>query len=324
MLLRTIVDIPVASQAITHQQNILMLGSCFTENIGKRLQKAKFSIQVNPFGILYNPLSIHQSLLHLISNKQFTTKDLTHHNEQWISFAHHGSFSHPDQQKCLQHINETVHQAQTLLKSLDCLILTFGTAYVYTLKNTGQVVANCHKLPHQHFERKRLSVHEIVVRLQAVLEQFFKLRPELNVVFTVSPIRHWKDGAAANQLSKASLLLAIEALQRQYVNVHYFPAYELVLDDLRDYRFYEADMLHPNTVAIDYIWQRFQATYFDEKTLTILKEIQKVQRARQHRPQRPNSRAHRQFLHQQLAHLQLLKAKYPFLNFGEEEAYFRL
>jgi len=323
MSFRTIVEIPTSSNNINHQQKILMLGSCFTENIGERLQKAKFSLQINPFGILYNPLSIQQSLNYLINAKQFTPKELTFHNEQWVSFAHHGDFSHPEQEQCLQRINETLSQAQIFLKNANWLIITLGTAYAYILKNTGEIVANCHKFPHQQFDRKRANVSDIVSHLKMTIQELQTLNPSLNILFTVSPIRHWKDGAIANQLSKATLLLAIEHLKNDCENIHYFPAYELVMDDLRDYRFYEADMLHPNSVAIDYIWQCFQNTYFNATTLEVLKAVQKVQMARQHRPLRPESRAHRQFLHQQLAHLQLLKAKYPFLNVEEEEKYFK-
>ena len=213
---------------------------------------------MNPFGTLYNPSSIAEAIRMLLQPEQFTGDDLFQHEGIYHSFSHHSRFSSPSETECLANINRRLFSsADTILKA-QRMILTFGTAWVYKLKSSGKVVSNCHRLPEKMFDRQLLTVGEIVAEWKSLLLSLWKQNPELKILFTVSPIRHWKDGAHGNQLSKATLLLAIDALQKEFPeHTAYFPAYEIMMDELREYRFYADDMLHPSTTAIEYIWERF-------------------------------------------------------------------
>jgi lysophospholipase L1-like esterase len=293
MEFRTQIAVKKASQSILHQSRILMLGSCFTENIGERLYASGFNVDVNPFGIQYNPLSIAAALNLLLNKRDFTVNDLFQHEGSWHSFMHHSRFSGNSAQETLQNINTRLQASSDFLNKSDYLIITLGTAWIYELKENGQIVSNCHKLPESTFNRRRISVEDIVNTYTPIL-QIFK-SSNLQIIFTVSPIRHWKDGAHENNLSKSVLLLAIDELQRQFDSVSYFPAYELLLDDLRDYRFYTEDMLHPNSTAINYIWEKFSDCYFSDKTKQIASEVEKLNRMKQHRPFNTEGEEYRKF-----------------------------
>lgn len=320
---RTTISLPQSPNPINYQTPLLLMGSCFAENIGQRLQQLKFPLQINPFGILYNPLSINQALQQLLHKKAFTPSDLHYHHEQWLSLAHHGRFAHSDQSLCLSQINLSLKQGAAQLKKAKWLILTFGTAFVYTWKETGKVVANCHKMPASNFNRKKIKESEMVRSLLPTLQAIKQINPNLQVLCTLSPIRHWKDGAVENQWSKATLLVAIHELIQTESYIHYFPAYEIMMDDLRDYRFYAEDLLHPNATAIQYIWEQFQESYlYEEETQTLLQKIQKMNQARQHRPRNPNSEAHQRFLQKQGQMVQQLQHQYPSLDFSKELRYF--
>jgi len=254
---------PVTVSAMPFQldfaSGIVSLGSCFADTIGARLQEGDFHIDINPFGTLYNPASIADALQRIIDDRPITPADLVEHENYWHSWHHHGSFSRPTAEECLQICNDRTHQAHTALKEADLLIITFGTAWVF--ERDGKVVANCHKLPPQLFVRRRMTVEEIVALWQPLLQRLTAYNPNLNILFSVSPIRHMADGAHGNQLSKSTLLLAVEELlntQDLSSKVHYFPAYEIVLDELRDYRFYASDMAHPSPLAVDIVYDRFQ------------------------------------------------------------------
>ncbi len=319
---RTDLTIEQSSFSIQHQNGTLCIGSCFAEHMGQRLIDTKFKTLLNPFGILYNPISIQQTIDYLLSGYFFTENDLFFHQERWHSFYHHGSFSKLDQEKTLQGINEAMEEGRAFLKKCDRLIITLGTANVFVYKKTGEVVANCHKLPNQDFERKRLSINEIVQQLTSVFKQLKNENPELEIITTVSPIRHIRDGLVENQRSKATLLLSLDELCKTLDFVHYFPSYELVVDDLRDYRFYEADMIHPNRTAIDFIWKAFDNTFFDPKTKELNQKIEKIILASKHRPFNKGSEAHQMFVKQQLAKIKLLEDSYTFLSFGKEKKRF--
>lgn len=308
--------------AISHHDTSLCIGSCFTENIGAWLQMLKFPCLLNPFGILYNPVSIGKSFLQLLHPQPYQLEDLQLHGELWHSFDHHGAFSQPDAAQALEQINTSLNTAATFAQSVNRLILTPGTAHVYTLRKAGAVVANCHKFPAADFEKRRLSVDEIVTALAAPIEQWKAARPDLEVILTVSPVRHIRDGIVENQRSKATLVLALEVLCEQFDFVHYFPAYELLLDDLRDYRFYEADMIHPNSVAIQYIRDYFAATYFSENTRALNQRIAKIITAAQHRPLHAGTAAQHTFAQQQLAAMATLVQEFPFLDFEKERTHF--
>ena len=258
MNFQTSVELPAGMPSVSHADHILLMGSCFAENIGRQLMDAGFQLDLNPFGILYNPLSVSSALREIIRNKEYNKQDLFAYKDLWHSPMHHGSFSAFTPEETLHTINSRLHHAYKKLPELNWLMVTMGTAYVYKQKESGQVVANCHQLPESHFLRYRLSVEEIVEDYTALITEMSALNPDLKWLFTVSPIRHIRDGMHANQLSKSTLLLAIDRLQQLFPErVFYFPSYEIILDELRDYRFYADDMLHPSPLAIRYLWERF-------------------------------------------------------------------
>lgn len=313
---------PVAKYAfpfgIHHQSKILCIGSCFTEHIGKKLDYYKFPVQLNPFGIIYNPLSIAESLNFLLEKKQFVKTDLIRHNGLWHSFQHHSRFSGIDVTQTLERINTVIADASKHLLQADILTITLGTSYVFILKKTGKIVANCHKIPANEFIRKRLRTEEIHDTLASLFKTLKSENPELNILLTVSPVRHIKEGLIENQRSKAMLLLACDHLVQDFDFVHYFPAYEIMMDDLRDYRFYEKDMIHPNNLAHDYIWQYFSDVFFVEKTVQLNSRIEKILQALQHKAFQAESEKHQQFLKAQLERIQQMEQNAPFLDFTNE------
>lgn len=295
-----------------YEQHFLLLGSCFAETIGRKLLEYRFTGDVNPFGVLYNPFSIADVLERLSENRPFVASELFNYDGWWHSWAHHGSFSAKTQEQALANINTTYLVAAERFEQTDVLILTFGSAWVY--EHDGSVVANCHKVPEREFTRRRLSVDEIVERYTVLLSRLLKNRPYLRIVFSVSPIRYLRNGATENQTSKSILLLATEALCRQFEAAIYFPSYEIVLDELRDYRFFADDMIHPSSMAVEYVWERFCTAFFTEKTLELLPQVAKINKALQHRPLKADSEAYRRFIEQIECELAELKQKYPYLN----------
>lgn len=318
MEFRKKVEVPKLELRITHQTKMVLFGSCFAENIGKQLLENKFPVNVNPFGVLYNPASISQAIKLLQENKVFTEEDIFLNQGVFRTYFHHSQFSSADKDKFLQTINEKRDKASADLREAEVLLITFGTAYVFNLKETGEVVANCHKQPSHIFNRNKLSVSEIVSSWTELIEESLRINPDLKIVFTVSPIRHWKDGAHNNQLSKATLLLAIDELVNKFPNLYYFPSYEIVLDELRDYRFYSEDMIHPNDIAIRYIGEIFSDAYFDEETKILCNQWQNIARAIAHRPFNEDTDEHKQFLKQTLLKLQSIRNKYPYFDCENE------
>ena len=314
--LRTEVELPQFIKKLGYRHQSLMMGSCFAENIGNYLQERCLPVTVNPFGIQYNPLSIANCLEQLMRRKNFTENDLFFSNGLYNSFSHHGRFSGPDPGKVLSHINSGAAEALIHLKNATHLFITFGTSWVFQHKESGKVVSNCHKLPAAMFSHTRLSVDQITEIWIPLIGQLRIINPDLRIVFTVSPIRHLKDGAHENQLSKATLLLAIETLIANSGNdlVSYFPSYELVLDDLRDYRFYATDMAHLSDLATDYIKEKFAETMLDEEAQSIINEIDKLIQALRHKPFNPLEAGYISFIEAQLGKLDQLKIKYPFVD----------
>ncbi|MFR7609126.1 MAG: GSCFA domain-containing protein [Odoribacter laneus] len=284
MEFRTFVKCEPSACQLDYDNSILLVGSCFTENIGQKLKYFRFRTEINPCGIVYNPLSVANVLKMLEEGRRFTEKDLWENQGKWVSFYHHGSFAALGKEECLQGINIRLAQAAAFLKQTDYLLITFGTAWVYRHRATGIIVSNCHKFPGTDFERFRPSAEEIVQLYQPLLAGLRERNPRLKVIFTVSPIRHWKDGAHANQMSKAILLLATEALCRYVPQTYYFPAYEILMDELRDYRFYADDMLHPSSVAIEYIWEKFRDTWIAPRIYDLMRRIDKLNKSLAHRP----------------------------------------
>ena len=289
MIFRSTIQIPKAKQTITHQQSVLCMGSCFASNIANQLTENGFNA-CNPFGALYNPISIAQGIQYAIQGTPIQQTDLFLQDEKWHHIDFHSDFSHSDKQTALQQINQAIARAHQAWQNSHVLIITLGTAWCYTWNQTGKVASNCHRLPAQQFKRHRLSLEQIV----ACLSDICNKASDKQIIVTVSPIRHLKDGAHQNNLSKALLLLACEQLEKQWDNVSYFPSYEIMMDELRDYRFYADDMTHPSPLAVQYIWQRFSEAFFTETTQKACIERLKITQMQQHRPSNTQSEAYRQ------------------------------
>ncbi len=317
---RTIVDVPQQDDRIKtgYEDTTLWMGSCFAENIGGKMKRMKFPAEVNPFGVIYNPVSVGNSLRILLEKRFFTKDHLNYHNGRWYSFNHHTSFSSTDADKCLERINRSTEKGSEALKKSGYLFITFGTARVYEFRETGEVVSNCHKLPAKNFDRYLLSIEEIVERYKKLFEKLRLFNPGINIVLTVSPVRHWKDGPAGNQVSKSVLILAVQKLIEMFGFVQYFPAYEIVMDDLRDYRFYEKDMLHINSQAIEYIWEKFSTTFILHEAHLVMREVEKILQGLGHKPFDPSSESYRDFLQQIERQIMEIEKKYPFIDFTDE------
>ena len=306
----------------SYADRFLLLGSCFAQNMAGYMKENRFDMDVNPSGTLYNPASISRALRILLEGKTFSSSDLFRYGERWYSWMHQGSFSGMSEAECLETINPRLIHAEERLGGLSCLIITWGTAYIYRLRSTGEVVSNCHKVAGREFMRERLSVGDIVADWSELLGLLVNRCPSLQqIILSVSPIRHWKDGAHGNQLSKATLLLAAEQLEQKYPGlVQYFPAYEIMMDELRDYRFYADDMLHPSPQAVEYIWDSFRTNYLTEETLAVMEEWQQINQALHHRPLHPESDAYREFMHQTMLKLKRLQEKFPYFGDEKDEA----
>ena len=320
----TEIHIPEFPWKLDYSKSMMLMGSCFTENIGQKLLDLKFKVDMNPFGILYNPESIANSIKILLEKRIFTKNDLFSDHGLWNSFYHHSRFSDIDRDAALQKINERITGSIEFLRTADFLIITFGTAWVYELKETGKIVSNCHKVSASEFKRFRLGVTEITETYRELLEQIWEINPGLKVIFTVSPIRHWKDGAVENQLSKATLLLVIDQLIRGFGDqvCSYFPSYEIVMDELRDYRFYAEDMLHLSPVATDYIFDRFTKAMVSTESIEVSGQVSKITKAIQHRPFNPQSVEYEKFLRSNLNEISRLESRFSFLDLSKEKEHF--
>lgn len=314
MMWQTLVDIEKPDFSLDYHSRLMLVGSCFAENIGNKLMENRFSVDCNPCGIVYNPESVAQVLGRLIEEREMVADDLIWHEGKWVSWEHHGSFSSPERESCLEKMNSRIHRGAEQLRKADLLLITFGTSWVYRYLHSGRVVANCHRFPESDFERFRLSVPEVVGLYDRVLEQLERINPGLRVLFTVSPIRHWKDGAHGNQVSKSVLLLAIDELVKHWKRAYYFPSYEIVLDELRDYRFYAEDMLHISEAAVEYIWTRFKDTFLSAEALQVMRQVEKINKGINHRPFDPESETYLAFRRKLQEELKQLGSKYPLLN----------
>lgn len=319
MNLTTDVSYPSDFPKLSYRDSWLMLGSCFTENIGYKLQSAKFRCRLNPYGVLYNPFSIAAALEEIMAGKVYTSSDLFQYRGLWHSRMHHGSFSDADVSNCAQRINHEISAVRSILSGLDGLMLTWGSARVYESREDGAVVGNCHKLPERDFYRRRLSVEEIFERYVSLIEGLRTLSPSLKIILTVSPIRHIRDGLHENQLSKSVLLLAADALCRHFgPSVSYFPAYEIVMDELRDYRFYADDLVHPSSLAVEYIWNKFVRLTMDSSTQQLMGQCLKVQKSLAHRPLHPETEEYHDFLKNLESTIEQLIQKHPYIDLEKE------
>ncbi len=320
---RTTFNIPSFNPKMDYQSKSFFIGSCFTENIGNYLKDLKFQIINNPTGIIYNPVSICECIDSLLKSKQWKEEELGFYNNSWFSFKHHSRYSNTDKTVCLSNINQDLNSASKFIAEADFLFITLGTAFIYRHNQTKEIVANCHKFPSTTFTKSLLNTQAVVSCFENLMNDLMKMNRKIKVIFTVSPVRHWKDGATENQRSKAVLVTAIHELISVFENCSYFPAYELMMDDLRDYRFYAEDMVHPNATAIAYIREKFVQTYIDPAAEELMNEVQKLILAKSHRPFSENSELHKNFRTQQLKKIEELKRKFPFLDLKEFEEFFR-
>lgn len=323
MEFRLTFNIPPLLPPIRYEEKLLSVGSCFAENIGAYLAKYKFQILQNPHGILYNPLSIVHALHTYLDGKLYREEELFFYNDIWQSWDHHGRFAHMDRKTCLEMINTSQLAAIKRIKEADWLLITLGSSFVYNLKENGRLVGNCHKVPQQQFDKRLLTVEEVISSLDNCIHQLFTQNRKVKIIFSVSPVRYTRYGVVENKLSKAILILAVHQLVNKFDRLYYFPAYELVIDDLRDYRFYKADLLHPNEMAIQYVWEKFVAAAIDEPSRHILEDIESILQARAHRAMNPSSEKHRQFLRVYAQKTKFLQDACPFLDLQEELAYFQ-
>lgn len=321
-IFRTVLEPEESPFKISLHDKIMLTGSCFTENIGEKLRYHKFRTDINPFGTIYNPVSIARSLEMLMAPKEFKKADLDQSRGIYFSYYHHGKFSSHDQEECLDKINSRLFASSDFLGNASVLLLTFGTAWVHELKKTGQIVANCHKVPPSHFSRYLLKPGEIVRAWSNVLNLLKKWNPRLQFIFTVSPVRHLNDGMVGNQRSKSVLFVALHQLIEQFPGVVYFPSYEIVMDDLRDYRFFEKNMTHPNEMAVEYIWKKFTRVFLEDDTIRVIDEIKTLGQAMEHRPFNPRSTEYSKFLQTYLKRAKELKRRFPELDFSGEEQFF--
>lgn len=307
---------------ITHKDKILLTGSCFTEHIGNFLLETKFNALQNPNGILFDPISVSSSLLSYVQNKKYTEEDLFYLNETWNSWQHHSRFSNADKEECLININQSQQHAHEFLKHADWLIITLGSAFTYKLVENFESVANCHKAPAQNFKKHLNSIEEIITTLDSIIHQLFHFNHKLKIIFTISPVRHLRDGVIDNNRSKARLIEAVHHLVNKFDKLYYFPAYELVIDILRDYRFYDVDLAHPNYAATQFVLEKFSESCFNQSTRELIEKIKKIVNAKKHKPFNPQSTLHKKFLQQQLEKTKSILQMHSYLNFEEEVRYF--
>jgi hypothetical protein len=325
-------DIKKLPTPISYNDRILLVGSCFTEHIGNALQAARFQVLQNPHGILFDPASVGNSLISYIDNRKYQKSDLFLLNEVWHSWDHHSRFSQMDPDKAIHDINESQDRAHQFLKEGNWVIITLGSAFQYRLNDTvtpaeqssdnRKGVANCHRAPAQWFSKHLMGIEEIISTLDSCYHRLRQYNPNIKILFTISPVRHLRDGVTENNRSKARLIEAVHHLVGKYQDLWYFPAYELVIDVLRDYRFYDIDLAHPNYMATEFVLEKFADACIDESSRKLMAEIRKVMIAKNHKAFQPSSSAHRQFMEDHLNKVKQLQQKYPFLDLKEELLYF--
>jgi len=325
------IQIKSPEKLINYRDQILLIGSCFTEHIGNSLSELKFSTLQNPNGILFDPRSVCSSLISYVENKQYKKEDLFYLNEIWNSWEHHSRFSNINADECLKSINESQQEGHNFLKEADWLIITLGSSFSYKLTDEATLggfqsnngVANCHRAPSQWFNKHLLMIDETISLLDTTYHRLKQFNPKLKIIFTISPVRHIRDGAIENNKSKARLIEAVHHVINKFPGLYYFPAYELVIDVLRDYRFYDIDMVHPNYPATEFVMEKFNESFIDEQSQQLMEEIKKIVIARKHKAFQPETNAHKIFLKTHLEKTKELQSKFSFLDFSDEINYFK-
>jgi hypothetical protein len=328
MKFKLTLDAKPSKYPIEYGDKLILIGSCFTENIGAKFKAHLFELSENPYGILFNPVSVTNALTEIMDNRMYKEEDLFHYNELWHSWNHHSRFSAIDQKDALESINHTILEAHHFLKSANRLVITLGSAWLYHLTNEaplgqGQVVANNHKGPINWFYKSLMQPKVLQAHLEDLVSRLQAFNPNLHIVFTISPVRHLREGLIENNRSKAVLIHAVHELVSQTNQVDYFPAYEYVMDDLRDYRFYAEDLVHPNFAASGYVWDKLVETYMEPKTQSIMKQIAELQLAMNHKPFFIGSVEHQKFLQSCIHKTETLMAAHPALSLQDHLAFFK-
>ena len=324
MQFTTKIPIQKSSFPIDYDSKIMLLGSCFAENMGEKFEYFKFQTVVNPFGIIFNPVSLEKLIRRSLEKRKFTENDIFFHNELWHCYDVHSELSNSDKNTFLNSLNELINSTHQQLNDSTHIIITLGTSWVYRNIASNEIVANCHKVPQKEFTKELLSIQQIKESLESIISLVHSVNPNCKFIFTVSPVRHIKDGFMENTLSKAHLIAAIHlvlnkefstSLELTNQNYIYFPAYEIMMDELRDYRFYSEDLLHPSQTAIDYIWIQFFENYISESEFGLMNDICSIQKGLKHRPFNPNTESHQKFLNQLDLKIKTIQNQHPFIKF---------
>jgi lysophospholipase L1-like esterase len=318
MQFRTQILLSKSKNPIDYNSKMLSFGSCFAENMADKFDYFKFQNETNPFGIIFNSVSIEKVIERTIKEEWFTEKDVFFHNERWHSFEVHSDLSNSDRQELLETLNKAISETNKQLKEATHIIITYGTSWIYRNLESEEIVANCHKVPQKQFSKELLPVDVIQKSIQNTIDLIQTINPNLNFIFTISPVRHIKDGFAENQLSKSHLFAGLHSNLKSKINnlkLEYFPSYEIMMDELRDYRFYTEDMLHPNQVAIDYIWHKFSENFISEDSISLMQEIDEIQKSLRHRSFNPESEQHQKFLAKLQQKINALSERCPGIKF---------
>ena len=319
MQFRTQIPLSKSNNPIDYNSKVLSFGSCFAENMADKFDYFKFQNETNPFGIIFNPVSIEKVIERTVNEKEFTEKDVFFHNERWHSFEVHSDLSNSDRQELLETLNKAISETNKQLKEATHIIITYGTSWIYRNLESDEIVANCHKVPQKQFSKELLSTDTIQKSIQNTIDLIQTINLNVNFIFTISPVRHIKDGFAENQLSKSHLFTTLHQVLKnhnsQFTIHNYFPSYEIMMDELRDYRFYTEDMLHPNQVAIDYIWHKFSENYMTEESISLMQEVDEIQKSLRHRSFNPESEQHQKFLAKLQQKINALGEKWPNIKF---------
>jgi len=319
MQFRTQIPISKTNNPIDYNSKVISLGSCFAENMAEKFDYFKFQNSTNPFGIIFNPVSIEKIMSRIVKEEFYTEKDVFFYNERWHSYEVHSDLSNADRQELLETLNKAISENYKYLKEATHIIITYGTSWIYRNIESDEIVANCHKVPQKQFSKELLPVEVIQKSIQNTIDLIQVLNPNINFIFTVSPVRHIKDGFAENQLSKSHLFAAVHEVLKthnsQLITYNYFPSYEIMMDELRDYRFYAEDMLHPNQVAIDYIWHKFSENYISEESISTMQEVSEIQKSLRHRSFNPESEQHQKFLAKLQQKISSIQEKWTHIKF---------
>ena len=315
MTFQTSIPIQKSDFLIDYSSKLVSFGSCFAENMGDKFDYFKFSTLTNPFGIIFNPISLEKIIFRSIHKKYFTEKDIFFHNEAWHCYEVHSELSNPDKAEFLTTLNQLIDTTNWHIEKLTHCLITLGTSWVYKHIENDEIVANCHKVPQKQFVKELLSVADIEASLKRIVSKIQVVNPNCKFIFTISPVRHSKDGFVENNVSKSHLITALYHFLSNATSSIYFPSYEIMMDELRDYRFYAEDMLHPNQTAIDYIWMKFSENYINEVEFETMQHVSEIQKALSHIPFNPNSESHIKFQDNLKQKINAIVAKYPEMQF---------